>query len=331
MDQVDETLDLSRGGALSREMLATMFDQSVDCVKVLDRDGRIAFMNRNGLCSMEIDDFASLRGQPWDGLWPADAQQQVRDAVAAAQAGRPSRFEAFCPTAKGTPRWWDISVSPVHDAGGGVAAILSTSRDVTPTRTSAERMETMAHEMRHRLRNAFAISGAIVRASGREEAEHEPFAIDLAQRLQTLSIAQVSLIDPHGGEPLAALVGRIAEAYGAGRIACDGLPRVALDEQRARLVALVLGELATNSLKHGALGAGGAVAVRGTTTERSLALEWRESLPSPRAPAPSAEGGSGYGLMRRMARAHGGAFALELGEDELTARLELPLGEAGGG
>ena len=60
------------------------------------------------------------------------------------------RFEAFCPTAKGSPRWWDVSVTPIRSDSTELFAILSVSRDVTAQRQAFESVETMAHEMRHR-------------------------------------------------------------------------------------------------------------------------------------------------------------------------------------
>jgi two-component sensor histidine kinase len=286
-------------------------------------------MNRNGLCAMEIDDVSAVVGRPWEALWPDAAGEKVKAALSEAQAGRPSRFDAFCPTAKGTPKWWDISVSPVRDAAGRTAAILSTSRDVTERHVAHERMETMAHEMRHRLRNAFAIGGAIIRASAREAPAHAEFAADLAQRLQTLSAAQGSLIDPQAGEPLGELVGRLLAAFeGEGeRIAVATLPVVTLDEQQARLVALVVGELATNSLKHGALGRGHTVNLRGEVMEGRLVLDWQEAASG----AAAARAGSGLALMTRMARAHGGEFTASFDDGGLAARLIVPLGAPGGG
>jgi hypothetical protein len=41
-----------------------VFESSPDCVKVLDLDGCLAAMNRNGRSLMEVDDFAALCGQP---------------------------------------------------------------------------------------------------------------------------------------------------------------------------------------------------------------------------------------------------------------------------
>lgn len=316
-------------GLHSRDMLATVLDQSEDCVKILDPAGRVDFMNRNGRCAMEVDDFCSIAGQSWETLWPEDAADDVRNAVREALAGRSSRFDAFCPTAKGTPKWWDVQVSPVRNEKGEVFAILSVSRDVTEHHHAMESLHTIAHEMRHRLRNAYAVSGAIALASGREDAGHGEFAEALAQRLNSLSAVQGSLIDPGEGEQLPALIARIASAYDreGTLIRCEELPHVELGEQAVRLLALVLGELATNSLKHGALRDGRPVAILAEHNHGTLALDWREPLASdPVEQAGPVSEGSGFRLMERMARAHRGRFTIAQENRELAAHLEVPVG-----
>ena len=314
-------------GVHSRDMLATVLDQSEDCVKILDPDGRVDFMNRNGRCSMEIDDFCTVAGRAWETLWPGEAAEGIRDSMREARAGQSSRFEAFCPTAKGTPKWWDVQVSPVRDGQGVVLAILTVSRDVTDRHHAMDSLHTMAHEMRHRLRNAYAVSGAIALASGREDPDHDEFAEALAQRLNSLSAVQGSLIDPGEREQLPALVARIAEAYDRDGtlIRCDDLPAVELGEQAVRLLALVLGELATNSLKHGALRDATPVAVTAELCDGVLKLDWREPLAAALAAAASPGEGSGFRLMERMARAHRGSFSIVEGDGELTAHLEVPV------
>ncbi len=312
-------------GVHSRDMLATVLDQSEDCVKILDAEGRVDFMNRNGRCSMEIDDFCTVSGQAWETLWPEESAADVRAAVENAREGRSSRFEAFCPTAKGTPKWWDVQISPVRNDQGDVLAILSVSRDVTERHHAMDSLHTMAHEMRHRLRNAYAVSGAIALASGREESGHGEFAEALAQRLNSISSVQGSLIDPGEREQLPALVARIAQGYDRDGtlIRCGDLPAVDLGEQAVRLLALVLGELATNSLKHGALREALPVSVTAEHHEGMLKLDWREPLAAALVAASPTEG-SGFRLMERMARAHRGSFSIDQGDGTLTAHLKVP-------
>lgn len=119
----------------SEEFNRSLMSSSSDCIKVLGLDGRLLYMNPPGLCSMEIDDFEPFCGRRWEELWPTEAGEELRRAMGRALAGESASFQAFCPTAKGTPRWWDVAVSPVRDtAAGQVVRLLVVSRDITESK-----------------------------------------------------------------------------------------------------------------------------------------------------------------------------------------------------
>lgn len=195
-----------------------------------------------------------------------------------------------------------------------------------PPAESLERLEAAIHALRHRLRNAYAVGGAIALASGRERPEHRDFAAELAQRFTALSMVQTRLLDGPGNATLAELAAELTAAFaGEGTIRLGELPDVRLDEQQARLVALVLGELCGNSVRHGVIAHGGsAIALTGVVADDRLVLEWRETLPPGASCPPDDE--PGWRLMARMARAHGGSFVSAESAGELAVRLELPLG-----
>ena len=117
-----------------------MFENSPDCLKILDLDGRLLEMNEGGCRLMEIDDAAALRGAALSDLWPAANRETIREAVAAARAGQVGRFQGFCPTAKGTPKYWDVSVAGVPGADGRPYRLIGVSRDVTEERRAEERV-----------------------------------------------------------------------------------------------------------------------------------------------------------------------------------------------
>ncbi len=136
------------------DFLRSVLDASLDCIKVVELDGRLTYMNANGLCAMEIDDFAQVANACWWDLWPADGTIDIQKAVEAGRKGQPTRFEAFCPTAKGTPKWWDVSVSPVRDETGSVTMLVSISRDITDRKQAEEALalsETRAVESQRQL------------------------------------------------------------------------------------------------------------------------------------------------------------------------------------
>ena len=133
----------------SEEFNRNLMDGSADCVKVMDTNGRVLHMNGPGLRLMEIDNFGPLCGLEWSALWPAEVRQNIMHALATAHEGGSHSFQAFCPTAKGTPRWWDVAVSPIRDGNGRVVRILSVSRDITARKQDEDRLR--ASEQRLRL------------------------------------------------------------------------------------------------------------------------------------------------------------------------------------
>jgi PAS domain S-box-containing protein len=115
------------GGPLTLAFLRSL----PDCVKLLNLDGRLEFMNHNGQCAMEIDDLAQIKGKSWWSLWPEAGQPVVQQAVERARGGEIVTFTAPCPTGRGSLRMWEVRVCPVREPNGEIRSLLSISRDVT--------------------------------------------------------------------------------------------------------------------------------------------------------------------------------------------------------
>ncbi len=308
----------------SSEMLAAILDQSLDCIKVIGPTGKLDFMNRNGRCAMEIDDFAAVAGRDWWDLWPDESAHLVRNAVDRARTGVSDRFEAFCPTAKGTPRWWEVSVSPLMDGDGEMRGIVSVSRDITERVRARELREAAAAEMRHRLQNAYTLASAIVVATAKGTPEREAFGQEIAMRLERLGVAQALLLQVDQAT-LPQLVSRLAEPFGEQcELRIGALPEVLLGEDDVRALALALGELFTNSNKYGALGHGGTIGIAAEDGDGRLQLVWQERCPSGHCASPAQGHGSGHRLVQRALAARGGTFEIDWVEHGLDARMTLP-------
>jgi PAS domain S-box-containing protein len=117
----------------SEERYRTLMESSPDCIKVLDGEGRLQHMNSNGMCLMEIDDFSIFKDKEWWELWGEANIDIVKQAVKDAMGGKAAQFQAFCPTAKGTPKWWDVVVAAVEGdkKGERPQRLISVSRDIT--------------------------------------------------------------------------------------------------------------------------------------------------------------------------------------------------------
>lgn len=117
-----------------------LLETTLDCIALLDVDGRLISINGPGLRALEIDDIADVPGQDWLSFWHDQHRGQAAAAIAAALDGGTTRFSAFGPTLKGTPKWWEVSVAPIHEPRGPSQRLLATARDVTTDRQLASQL-----------------------------------------------------------------------------------------------------------------------------------------------------------------------------------------------
>ncbi|HYC98747.1 hybrid sensor histidine kinase/response regulator [Brevundimonas sp.] len=125
----------------SEGYFAAVARASQDVMRILNLDGSVEYMNERGLELLEIDRFESNRGKPWQDLWPEKTRAELIAALDQARKGHATSFTAYCPTARGRPRWWHTVVSPVRDADGSVVRLLATSRDITAEHRREARLE----------------------------------------------------------------------------------------------------------------------------------------------------------------------------------------------
>ena len=158
--------------------------------------------------------------------------------------------------------------------------------------------------MQHRFKNQLAVIGAIARLLARHTETARELADKLEERLLALARAQ-DLLSEHHIQPVPAreAVARVLAASGVGeRVELGDCPDIALGEAAIRNLALLLGELQTNALKHGALRqGGGTIALTGSLANDVVTLRWQERCADPVVP-PERDNG-GFQLIRRIGAA----------------------------
>ncbi|MDE3217981.1 MAG: PAS domain S-box protein [Nitrospirota bacterium] len=125
----------------SEEFKNQILRSSADCIKVLDLEGRIQFMNEAGRALFEISDLAPLVNTPWTEFWEGDNRDAALRALAAAKAGEIGKFIGFCPTATGNSKWWDVQITPIVDAHKIPVRLVAISRDITGQRKAQEALQ----------------------------------------------------------------------------------------------------------------------------------------------------------------------------------------------
>ena len=204
--------------------------------------------------------------------------------------------------------------------------------DVTGRKQAEEANELLAGEMSHRVKNLLLVASQLAQITSRSAATTADMAQDLTRRLTALGRAH-DLVRPKHGRPvetalLGDLLAVLLHAYddtdrSSGRIRIS-LPRLDIGEAAATTLALVVHELATNSLKYGALSVEcGTLDLGGLARGDDVVLVWTERG-GPPVVEPSAPAGYGSQLIRRsMARQLGGSIDFEWSAGGLIVTLQM--------
>ncbi|MGE0277286.1 MAG: PAS domain S-box protein [Nitrospiraceae bacterium] len=151
-EDVSAMKDAERAARESEDFTNQILRSSADCIKVLDLESRIQFMNQAGMELMGITDPTTLTNRLWMDFWEGEDRAAASAAIAAAKAGEIGKFVGCCPTADGQRKWWDVQITPMHDGQHRLRQLLVTSRDITEYRRvqgalqlSEERLELVIH------------------------------------------------------------------------------------------------------------------------------------------------------------------------------------------
>lgn len=312
---------------ISAQALARVLDQSVDCVKLIGLEGDVLWMNSNGLCAMEIDDFQDICGRQWDSLWPEESRHLIRNAIAEATTGPTVRFQAACPTARGALRFWHVTVSKVTGTAGEDIGFLAISRDISEAERQRHALAIAAEEMRHRLRNTYAMIGSLLNGFARGDPGNEAFARQMQARLSALSAAQLLFTDANVPCDLAGLIPALVEPFDSPlcKVVMAKVASVVVDRGQADAIALAIGELAVNSAKHGAMAHGGTVDVSAASNGAQVEIVWTE-VAQDAITRTARKGGQGLRLIERIVQARDGQIDTRWDSHGpvVTLRFSLP-------
>jgi PAS domain S-box-containing protein len=236
--------------------------------------------------------------------------------------------------ADGEWRWHQTRARPLPD--GVEREWVGTMTDVHELRTLQDRQKVMLAELQHRTRNLLAVVQSVARQTLRTSASLPGFGAEFESRLRALGRVQGLLARAdHGPIPLRDLIEAELTAHGdggdaPGKAQVHG-PTVTLPPGSAQTLALALHELATNSVKYGALAQpGGKLAVtwrvEGAGTERRVVLDWREGgVAMPEGGLPRRKGYGSELIERALPYQLKANTRLEFGIDGVRCAIEVPI------
>lgn len=276
------------------QRLAAIVESSQDAIVAKDLNGVITSWNRGAELLFGYTAEEAI-GQPITIVIPTDRLDEEPEILGRIRRGeRVEHFETIRRRKDGSPVEISLMISPIRNRKGEIVGASKIARDITELKLARERQTLLLREMSHRVKNLFALAGAVITLSTRTAKSPEELAEQVRKRLATLARAhELTLPDLRREKAvtlttLEALLRTIVSPFenpNEGSITVAG-PEVAVGGHAVTSLALLLHELATNAAKYGALSvATGRLAITWTVEDAVLSLSWLEQA------GPTANGG----------------------------------------
>jgi two-component sensor histidine kinase/CheY-like chemotaxis protein len=209
---------------------------------------------------------------------------------------------------------------------------MGTILDITARKLTEERHKLLMEELDHRVKNILGNVNAIARLSSQRATSVQDFVKTLEGRIHAMSRAHGLLRQSGwGGTDLANLISECLAPFsplGEDNVTIEGKP-VLIRPELTQSLTLILHELATNAVKHGALSvSNGRISVSwsksgsGPSGARTHRLVWRESG-GPPIDRPTSNG-FGLSVLQTAAREIGAVPDCQFAKEGFVYRLEGP-------
>lgn len=249
--------------------------------------------------------FDDMRGWGWRKVQHPDHVDRVEQRWRESLVGGADWEDTFpLRRGDGAYRWFLSRATPIRDETGEIVSWFGTNTDITEQREQADQIRLLLMEVNHRSKNMLSTVQALARRSIGSN-DSSGFIARFEDRLRSLAVNQDILVRRAWREvPIRELIGAqlafLPEKQDA--VSIEG-PDCALVPRAAEVIGMALHELATNSLKYGALSVPqGHIAIRWERSEAdgAFAIKWTEH-DGPRVAEPE-QSGFGTRLIRDVPR-----------------------------
>lgn len=203
--------------------------------------------------------------------------------------------------------------------------------DATKSRQREAESDVLVGELRHRIKNLLAMVQAMARQTVAEGRSGEEYRDAFLGRFSALVRAHELAFGEQGEIGLRPLIEQTLQPYATreGTVVIEPGPAISLTDVQIMPISLILHELATNAVKHGALSAPkGRLRIRWDVSEasaRQLRLRWQERGGPPAKP-PAAVGFGTRLIDFVVTRELGGRAELKYLPSGLRAEIVIPIG-----
>lgn len=314
-------------------------DRANDDMRNLFASIRIAtvFLDRNLVIRSFTPDAASLFnvipsdvGRPLsDIVHRLDYPTLKSDIIAVHTSGEPMERKVALVTEKGQPnRHYLARLRPYSAESGSTEGVVATFIDVTRLVEAEEHQRVLVAELNHRVKNMLSIVLALAAQTGASATSTAEFLQIFKGRIRAMARTFELLSREHWNDiSLRELLrGALQPAVEdlESRISLDG-PEVILCPKAGLSLGMVVHELATNAIKHGALSApAGSVSITWSIGKDRLDFGWRETD----GPAVHAAPEQGFGtrlIQGEVTSTLKGDCRVDFAENGVQVHLSIPV------
>lgn len=287
-----------------------------------------AFLNLSGYTRNEVlaSDFQALLANGID----AENIQVLKSAFSSDLC---SDAEVHYKRKDGTESWASMLITPVSDKSGKVVQYFASFADLTAQRLENMRCRALISELNHRVKNTLATVQFIVNHGLRDPAVPSEARVAIEGRIQALARSHDLLTATKwDGVGLHDLVQMAMTPFRtipdkSDRITTTG-NNVLLSPKTTLAIAIALNELATNSVKYGALSNGeGTVNIDWQLIKEaagdSLSIQWQERN-GPIVTPPAHKGFGTWILGRGITHELGGKVSLDYLAQGVKCQIDIP-------
>ncbi|MFZ2029412.1 MAG: PAS domain S-box protein [Vitreimonas sp.] len=266
---------------------------SLDAIVLMDHEGRFLDYNpaAEAMFGYRRDD---VIGQPLaDFIIPPRMRELHHQGMVhylATGAGPVINHRVELPALHRNGEEFPVELTIVPIAGETTPVFVGFLRDISDRKRSEQRQAFLLDELSHRSKNLLAVIQAIINRTLKDHAPEDARRI-IDQRITALARSHAALAANPTGASLSRIIADEIDAF-SNRVRARG-PQIHLQARAAQTMALLVHELATNAIKHGALASGpGRVDITWTLSDAAhplFTLEWRECGGAPVA-APTRSG-----------------------------------------
>ncbi len=219
----------------------------------------------------------------------------------------------------------DFSYAPIRAVDGSVTGVFVQGMDRTESVRAQRRQRLLIDELNHRVKNTLAIVQSIATQTLRTTSDAEGARKAFESRIVALARAHNLLSERSWSDTeIGALLGQELGAFEGTQVRFGG-PVLVVNAKTTIALALLLHELATNAVKHGALSvAEGSLSVNWhEAANDDLVIDWRE-LGGPPVSPPSRRGFGSRMLSTVVSGELGGSIDTSFSPGGFSATLSIP-------